>query len=153
MIDIILDHLPWFWLGVAVFCILIEACTFALTTVWPALAAFVMIFVSVLPIPFRWQLLIFALASLALVIFTRPIAIKKLKVKIEPTNSDALVGKKVLVTKKITELEKGTVKINGVEWSATCASEADFPIEKGEEVVVQSIQGATVSVARITSNQ
>lgn len=148
MIDFILDHLPWFWLGVAVFCILIEACTFALTTVWPALAAFVMIFVSVLPIPFRWQLLIFAVASLALVIFTRPIAIRKLKVKIEPTNSDALIGKKVLVTRKITELEKGAVKINGVEWSATCASSEDFPVEKGAEVIIKSIQGATVTVAK-----
>jgi len=144
MSDFILSHLPWFWLAVAVLCILIEAFTFALTTVWPALAAFVMIFVSVLPIPFRWQLLIFALGSLILVIFTRPIAIKKLKAKQEPTNADAIVGKKVLVTSTITELEKGAVKINGVEWSAT--SEDSSTIEKGCEVIVVSIQGATVVV-------
>ena len=72
---LILNNLPWFWLIVVVLCIVIESLTMALTTVWFA------------SIPFKWQLFIFVAISLALLIFTRPLAAKKLAKKM-PTNAD-----------------------------------------------------------------
>lgn len=118
-----------------------------LTSIWFGCGAFVMIFLSFLPIPFRWQLLIFAVLSLLLLIFTRPLAVKKLRVKKTPTNSDSLIGKKVLVTEKITELEKGAVKVNGVIWSAR--SEDNSEIAKGSECRVSEIEGVTLVVKKI----
>ena len=140
----VLGNLPWFWLALAVVFIVVEVLTFSLTTIWFAGGAFIMIFLSFAPIPFRWQLLIFAIASFALLAFTRPFAVKKLKVKSVALNSDSLVGKKVRVTEKITELEKGAVKVNGVVWSARSKSGA--PIESGSECVVTAIEGATLVV-------
>ena len=131
----VLNNLPWFWLAVTVLCIIIEGISMGtLTSIWFGCGAFVMIFLSFLPIPFRWQLLIFVVLSLVLLIFTRPFAVKKLKVKKTPTNSDSLIGKKVLVTEKITELEKGAVKINGVIWTARSENSEGLP--KGAEIKV-----------------
>ena len=144
----VLNNLPWFWLGVTVLCIIIEGISLGtLTSIWFGCGAFVMIFLSFLPIPFRFQLLIFVVTSLVLLIFTRPFAVKKLKVKKTPTNSDSLIGKKVLVTEKITELQKGTVKVNGVIWSAK--SEDNTPIEKVAECIVTAIEGVTLAVKKI----
>ena len=140
-------HLPWFWLAITILCVVIEVFTFTLTTIWFAFGACVLIFVSFAPIPFKWQLLLFLLISLLLLIFTRPFALKKLKIKKIPTNSDSLVGKKVLVTEKITEFQKGSVKLNGVVWSAK--SEDGTVIEKGSECVVTSIEGATALVKKV----
>ena len=144
----VMNNLPWFWLAVTVLCIIIEGISMGtLTSIWFGCGAFVMIFLSFLPIPFRFQLLIFAVISLVLLIFTRPFAVKKLKVKKTPTNSDALIGKKVLVTEKITELQKGAVKLNGVVWTAR--SEDNSPIEKNAECIVTGIEGATAVVKKI----
>lgn len=140
----ILNNLPWFWLAILVVSLLIEGMTMMLTSIWCAIAAFVMIFVSTTPLSFKWQLLLFALISLVLVIFTRPFAVKKLRIKKEATNSDALIGKHVLVTKKITPLEKGAVKLNGVEWSAS--SNDGTTIDRGVEVEIVKIEGVTVFV-------
>ncbi len=143
----LINLVPWIWLGVAVLCVLIEAFTFSLTTIWFALGAVVLIFVSLTHIALQWQLLIFVVVSLLLLIFTRPFAVKKLKVKKTPTNADSLIGRKCIVTKEITELEKGEVKINGNEWSAQ--SVGGVSIQPGEEVTVKEIQGATLIVEKI----
>ncbi|MBD5428578.1 MAG: NfeD family protein [Treponema sp.] len=142
----LLNNLPWFWLAVAVLCIVLEGMTMALTTVWFGCSAFVLIFVSFLPVPFKWQLLLFVVLSLVLIVFTRPIAVKKLKVKNVPTNSDALVGKTVLVTEKITALQKGAVKVNGVTWSARSADGTE--IARSAECVITKIEGATAVVTK-----
>ncbi|MCH5295788.1 MAG: NfeD family protein [Treponema sp.] len=142
--EILLNYLPWIWLGVAVLCIITEALTFTLTTIWFAFGAVAMIFISLTHIPLKWQVLIFVVISLLLLIFTRPLAVRKLKVKKTPTNSDYIIGKKAVVTERITELEKGAVRINGVEWTA--ASKSGVVLEKGSECTITEIQGATAVV-------
>lgn len=147
MISFFLNHLPWFWLLICVLCILFEAATTSLTTIWFACGSFVMIFLSFIKFPFGFQILIFALVSLLLLIFTRPFALKKLHIKKVATNSDRLIGRKCVVTQKITELEKGAVKIDGVEWSAESSDSSEIP--KGSEVEITEIKGATLVVKKI----
>lgn len=147
--ELFLNYMPWVWLGVAVLCLVIEGLTFSLTTIWFALGAVVMIFLSLTHMSLQWQLLIFLVISLLLLIFTRPFAVKKFAKK-TPTNSDALIGKKVIVTETITDLQKGAVKLNGVEWTASSADGS--AIEKGTECTVTDIQGATAVVIPITDS-
>jgi membrane protein implicated in regulation of membrane protease activity len=130
--------------GLAILFALIEVFTFGLTTVWFALAALVMVFLSFLPIHFSFQILIFLGISAALLFFTRPIAIKKLKVGKEKTNVDSLIGKYALVTKQIGEFEKGEVKLNGQFWSAR--SEDDSEIKEGIKCEVVRIEGVRAIV-------
>lgn len=140
----------WIWVAVTVVFTLVEVFTMGLTTIWFALAAFVMIFLSFLPIPLIYQLAIFLVISAALLIFTRPVALKKFKTGREKTNVDSLVGKHALVTKQIGEFDKGEVKLNGQIWSAR--SEDGSLISEGSKCEVVRIEGVH-AIVRVLSEQ
>lgn len=137
------NYTPWFWLGIAVFCAVIEGISLGLTTIWFALSAVLMIFVSLLHPPFYAQCFLFVVAALLLLIFTRPLALKFLHTKQVKTNADSLIGKKALVTKSITEWEKGQVKINGAVWTAA-AKGTNIP--EGSNCIIEKIEGVTLIV-------
>ena len=144
-LDFILSHLPWFWVGVMVLCLIFEAVTFTLTTVWAAISALLMIFLSRTELPLRWQLLIFLLITILLMIFTRPFAVKKLMLGRVTTNVNSMDGQEVLVVRKITQFEKGEVKAsNGVLWTAI--GEGSGEIAKGTVCVVVRVEGNTLVV-------
>ena len=105
MISFIYSNLPWFWLGLTIIFILIEAFTFSLTTIWAALSSLVMIFLSLTKINFKWQILIFAILTILFLIFTRPFMLKKLKVKNGQNTVNPLVGQEVVITKDNSTFE------------------------------------------------
>ena len=146
MMNFILQNMPWFWLGMAIIFTLIEVFTAGLTTIWFAIGSIPMIFLSFLPIPFLYQVLIMLVISIVLLIFTRPFFVKKLNANKEKTNVDALIGKTALVTKKITKFEKGEVKIDGKIWTAKSVSDED--LEEGTECLLQRIEGVTAIVSK-----
>ena len=146
MLDYIMAHLPWFWLAMAILMTIMEFIIPGLATIWFALGALVMIPLSLLPIQFAVQIVIFLVISVVLLIFTRPFAIKKLKANREKTNVDALAGKNALVVKPISKFEKGEVKVGGIVWTAR--SEDEAPLKKDEECFVIRIEGATAVVAK-----
>jgi len=134
----------WIWLGLAIVLAVIEGLTMGLTTIWFAIAALVMVFVSFLPIPLVFQIMIFLAISSALLFFTRPIAIKKFKTGKVKTNVDSLVGMAALVTKQITEFDRGEVKLNGQIWSAK--SEDGSTLQEGTKCEVVRIEGVQAIV-------
>ena len=138
----------WFWLAVMVLCLVVEAASFALTTVWGAISALVMIFLSRTNMPLRWQLILFLVLTIALVLITRPFAMKKLKLGKNTTNVNSMEGQEVLVVKRISKFEKGEVKAkNGVVWSAKNADEnSDSEIPEGSVCVIEKVDGNTLSV-------
>ncbi|MEE0887296.1 MAG: NfeD family protein [Treponema sp.] len=145
-----MNNLMWFWLAVMIVCIVIEAATFALTTIWGAISALVMIFVSKTNMPLKWQLILFLVLTIVLVLTTRPFAMKKLKLGKNTTNVNSMEGQEVLVTKKISKFEKGEVKAkNGVIWSAKNADENDdSEIPEGSVCVIAKVDGNTLSIKR-----
>ena len=144
-------YTPWFWFGIAVICAIIEGMTLGLTTVWFALSAVLMIFISMLQPPFYVQCVLFALVALLLLFFTRPIALKFLHAKREKTNADSLIGKKALVLQTITEFEKGQVKINGIVWTAASIDGAVIPA--GDECIIEKIEGVTLIVKEMDASE
>ena len=130
---------------------LIEVFTLGLTTVWFAIAALIMVFLSFIPIPLPYQVLIFLAISALLLIFTRPVAVKKFKVGREKTNVDSLIGKHVLVTKKISEFEKGEVKANGLIWTARADINTD--IIEGTKCEVLRIEGVQLIVRPLSEEE
>jgi membrane protein implicated in regulation of membrane protease activity len=134
----------WFWVILTVFFAVIEVFTLGLTTVWFAISALVMVFLSFLPIPLVYQVMIFLAISAVLLFFTRPIAVKKLKIGREKTNVDSLIGKSALVTKKITEFDRGEVKLNGQIWTARM--EDGSTLTEGSKCEVVRIEGVQAIV-------
>jgi membrane protein implicated in regulation of membrane protease activity len=142
---------PWFWLVLTVIFTGIEFLSaFNLVTVWFALSAIIMVFVSGVtelidaPIRFRLHIGLFLVIAIVLLVFTRPIAIKKLRVGKVKTNVDALVNEAALVTKKIIKFGKGEVKIKGQIWTAI--SDDNSEIAEGMECVVVRIEGVKAIV-------
>jgi membrane protein implicated in regulation of membrane protease activity len=115
-----------------------------------------MVFLSLLPISLPVQILIFLGISAYLLIFTRPIAIKKFKVGRLKTNVDSLVGKHALTVKKIAPFEKGEVKINGQIWLAALLenteNEQTARGETADKVSVDSViieEGQICEIVRV----
>jgi len=144
---------PWFWLGLTVFFALLElACAFNLITIWFAISAFFMIFISGFtemlnsPIRFKLHIGIFIAIAVVLFIFTRPIAIKKLKIGKQKTNVDELLDKEAIVTKKIEKFERGEIKLQGKYWTAL--SENGESINDGENCIVIRFEGVKAIVRK-----
>ena len=147
IIQVLRNNLPWVWVAITIICIVIESLTLSLTTIWFGISAFVMVFLAFTPLPFPAQLFIFVVLAFVLLIFTRPIVKQKLSQKKIATNYERVIGQIALVTKKITALEKGSIKINGMEWTA--AVKEDITLEEGSKCIIEEIAGVTVYVNKI----
>ena len=144
LFDFGIVSIRWIWVALTILFAVIEVLTFGLTTVWFALAALVMVFLSFLPIPLVYQILIFLAISAVLLFFTRPVAIKKFRAGREKTNVDSLIGGHALVTRQITEFDRGEVKLNGQFWSAR--SHNGSTITEGTKCKVVRIEGVQAIV-------
>ena len=135
---------PWIWLGLTVVLIIIEGLTSGLTTIWFAAGSFLMIFGALLKFPVWLQAALFIVISLLLLIFTRPILKKKLSSKKIAMNSESIIGKKAEVIEEISEMKKGRVKINGIEWAAACRENQSLKV--GDICEIRAIEGVTAIV-------
>lgn len=137
----------YFWLIVIAVCIFIEASTLGLTTIWFAIGALIAWFIYLLGFSLQAQVVVFLLVSIVCLVFTRPIAVKKLKVGRAKTNLDSLIGETGLVETTIDNINGwGYVKLKGQVWSA-CSINDDV-IEKDELVIVEEIKGVKLIVKR-----
>ena len=147
IISVLRDNLPWFWVAITIICVVIESLTLALTTIWFGISAFVMVFLAFTPLPFPAQLFIFVALAMVLLIFTRPVVKQKINQKKIATNYERIIGQIAVVTKKITALDKGSIKINGMEWTA--AVKEDIVLEEGSKCIIEEIAGVTAYVKSI----
>ena len=143
--------IKWIWVGLTILFALIEVFTLGLTTIWFALAALVMVFLSFLDIPLIWQIFIFLVISAVLLIFTRPLAVRKFKAGGEKTNVDSLIGKHAQVTRPISEFEKGQVKVNGQFWTAR--ADGNSELKEGNKCVIIRIEGVQAIVRPLEDSE
>ena len=137
-----------FWLILFVILLIIEILTMGLTTIWfagGALVAFILAYVGFgLPV----QIIVFLLVSIALLVLTRPIAMKFFNQERQKTYAESLIGQKAVVLEKIDTLHgTGRAEVNGMEWSAK-TDDAEETIEAGEVVVIEGIQGVKLIVKK-----
>lgn len=71
---------------------------------------------------------------------------KKLTVKDQASNVDAVVGKTGVVTKRIAVREPGMVKVGAEIWRAELAAGDEAAKDTGAVVVVHSVEGVTLKV-------
>ena len=135
------------WIIVMILAVIVEISTTELTSFWFAIGAFGALIVNLFTHDdlIALKIAVFAFISIISIILLRPLLKKKLNSPTIATNVDSLIGKTVLVTATITPSQIGSVKIDGVEWSA----KANESIEVGDFVEVISISGNTLSVAKI----
>ena len=94
--------------------------------------------------PVVWvQVLVFLAVSIAALLITRPLIVKKVKPNFVPTNADTVIGMRAKVTAVIRPDEPGRVYVNGL--SGAAAAQEELP--EGAWCTVCSISGATLQVS------
>ena len=131
------------WLIISIILFAIEAVTVNLTTIWFGFGSLIAMVAAALGAGPKLTIILFVAATVILLIFTRPLAVKYLKKT--STNVDTLIGKQAIVTEKIDNLVgTGQVKIDGNVWTAR--SETGFIIEEREVVEIVKISGVKLIV-------
>lgn len=137
------------WAVVFVAALIAEIFSEALVSVWFCVGAVVALGVSFIPgMPFWGSIIVFVGVSALSFLIIRPLVKDKLFRLHAKTNVDSMIGRKGLVTKKITTFEKGEVKVDGVLWSAI-KKESEEDIDIGKIVEVISIQGNKLFVKEV----
>lgn len=137
-----------FWLVLLVLCLVVEAFTLGLTSIWFAGGALFAIFATLLHAPIFVQVILFFLVSLLMLFFTRPLAVKYFNKDRVKTNVESMVGRQAIVTGEIDNLQgTGRVAVSGQEWSARNCDDG-VRIPEGTVVNVVAISGVKLIVRR-----
>ena len=134
------------WLVLMVIFLVAEALTVSMVSLWFAAGAVVALLLSLLKIQIWVQVVLFFVVSGVLLACLRPMVRRHVAPKIVPTNVDAIVGTRGLVTAEIdTVCAAGQVKVNGMEWSARSTTGEIIP--EGALVRIERVEGVKVFVA------
>ena len=146
MFDIIIDSMSIVWVVIMVAFLVVEAATAGLTCIWFAIGALAALIAALFGAPIWLQLVWFFVVSVVTLYFTRPLVLKYVNSRSQPTNADMVIGKEALVTEAIDNVESaGAVAVGGKVWTAR--SENGEPIEVGSIVTVLRIEGVKLIVS------
>ena len=128
--------MTYVWAAVIVAALLLEGVTFGLVAIWFVPGALVALIMSLFSVPMPWQILAFGIISVITLFLGLKIRRKKTK-----TNVDSLIGKTVLITEEVNNIEaKGTGKLNGQVWTVRAKNPAEALVP-GDLAVVVAIEG------------
>lgn len=135
-----------FWLIAAGVFFIIEMATIGFLVFWLGIGALLAMVTSFITDSILIQALLFIITSTLLLIFTRPLVDKFIKIPKEvKTNAYSIIGKKGIVISKINNIEGvGQIKIDGDVWSAKSATDEDIP--ENTEVEIVEIDGVKAVV-------
>jgi len=140
--------MSYFWVFVVILSVIIEAATMGLATIWFAFGGLAAWIVQLMNFSFVFQIFTFLIVSSVLLIFTRPFAIKHLKVGKTATNVDGLIGKTGKVVEGIDNINaKGKIKISGQIWTSRSENEEMLKVDQLVEVV--RVEGVKLIVKKI----
>ena len=107
-----------FWFFLTVLLLIIEGCTWNLTTIWFAVGALGALLANQLGASPLVQTAVFLLVSCVAVLATKPLVRKWKDHPFTPTNCDRNVGRVADVLEEITPSHPGRVQLDGVSWAA-----------------------------------
>ncbi len=135
-----------FWLVLLIVLLGIEIITVGLTTVWFAGGALLALVAYAIGLDIVWQVVVFLITSVVLLIFTRPLAVKYINTNKLKTNYEGIIGKVVRLTEDVDNISgTGKATINSVEWMARTADDKVL-IKAGTIVKVVDIKGVKLIV-------
>lgn len=134
-----------FWIVVLLACVVVEAATLGLVSIWFAAGAAAALIAAALNVGFWIQIAIFLLVSGVVLALVRPVVRRYLAVRAKPTNADRVIGMICPVTEEIDNIRgTGAVLVSGKTWTARSLSGEN--IAAGEYVRVELIQGVKLIV-------
>ena len=148
-----MEQLAWIlWVILGIGLIIAEIFTLGFVLLWFGVGALAAALVGFLGLGFGWQFIAFAVVSIGLTAMSRTIFSNYFSHNTEndiKTGVDALPGQiGTVVSSSAGALQEGAVKVFGSTWTAyPCPGEP--PLEAGERVSVERVQGASIYVRRV----
>ena len=137
------------WLVVMVATAFLELMTAGLTSIWMTGGALAALIVAGLHGPLWLQIVVFVVVTGALLILTRPIAMRYLDTKKVASNVDEAIGTRVKVLEAVNNAdETGKAMYNGVEWTARSKYDA-VTFAQGELAIVVAVVGVKLILAKM----
>ena len=132
MLDIII------WLIVAAVAILIDVATSSFLFMWFSLGAIIAIILAFMGVSMAWQIIVFLVTSIALVIVGYPWAKKKFKVNNNHTLTmeQTYIGRVMIASDEI--IEKSNIKVDGIYWTVCNKGQK---INAGNKFIITAIEG------------
>ena len=137
-----------FWFIVAIIFGVGEFMTSSLTLIWFSIGAFLVMFLSIFIESILWQVIIFAVVSIILLVIATKYLVDRDKDVKYNTNLQGIISQKAIVTQTIEPYETGVAKLNGEEWTAM--SKDETRIEAGKLVEVVAIEGVKLIVKEVS---
>ena len=141
----IIEYMTFIWIGIALLFAIVEGATLGLVTIWFTVGAGAAAIASAFNLSLPIQIVVFALVSIVLLIFTRPLLKKRLKVGKEKNNVEQYIGEKGMVIEEIKPFSQGRIKLKSLEWAAV-SEDPEINIPEGNEVKVKRIEGVKAIV-------
>ncbi len=139
-------NMTMIWLIAMVVLLIVEGVVPGLVSIWFAAGALLALLAALWDLPLAVQFAVFLVASLALLVLTRPLAKKYVNSRVTPTNADRIVGSDCVVTEEIDNLRgTGAVSADGKIWTARMET-VDGKAPKGSVVKVLRIEGVRLIV-------
>ncbi|MBP5177571.1 MAG: NfeD family protein [Clostridia bacterium] len=132
------------WAAVFVIALTVELATTELVSVWFCGGALVSLIFAAVDLPFWAQLVAFTVLSTGLLVLSRLFWAKKLKGRSVRTNTDALIGQEILITKAVADKVNGAGRFRDVVWTV----ESSDAIEVGDYAVIKEIRGNKLIVEK-----
>ena len=126
---------------------LLESVTAQFISIWFAGGAFIALVAHLLGASQPIQWVVFAIASLVLLVLTRPIVKRLAKSDVSVTGTDMLIGKSAVMTKATDNRgEQGEAKADGKIWTANSIDGEQIP--QDAVVTIEKIQGVKLIVRK-----
>ena len=115
---------PIFWLAAAVGFLVLEATTFNMTSIWFAAGSAAALLSCLFWPSFRVQAVVFIAVSILCLLALKPLC-ARLRKPPTATNGDRALGREARVLTPVSAQQTGRVRLDGVDWSARCATPGD----------------------------
>ncbi len=146
------DYLWILWAVLGVILVIAEVFTPGFVLLWFGVGALAAALASLLGLGFAGQFVVFIALSVMLTALSRTIFVNYFTARDEPDGMKVGAAKLpgqvgTVVTSSQGALDEGAVKVFGSIWTAYPA-EGEPPLEAGDRVVVERLQGASIYVRR-----
>lgn len=130
----------YIWLAVTAAALIVEFVTAELVSVWFVGGGLVAMLLAGLGLDWYIHVPAFIVVSFLLMLCFRRLVMKKLNKDEVKTNAETVIGKEYELLTAIGFNQAGSIKINGVVWTAV-AEDDNAEIPAGTKVIIEKIEG------------
>jgi membrane protein implicated in regulation of membrane protease activity len=135
------------WAVVFFIAVIIESLEPQLVSLWFAGGALVaLLFSTIFQVNIIWQILLFTVTTVALLVLTKPFVNRISTRPTVPTNADTLIGKEILVEKGFGPKQSGMGLQGDIHWKLIAKEDVSF--KSGEYAIVEEITGNKLTVIK-----